>query len=49
MYFVAVWSDDTWLQEHAGKTLGKSEEKGTKRPSEDVNTVSFDTNKHIKC
>lgn len=39
-----MWSDDTWLQEHAGKTLEKSDEKGTKRPSEDVSTVSSQKN-----
>lgn len=31
----AVWSDDTWLQEHAGKTLNKDGEAGTKRPAAD--------------
>lgn len=37
----AVWSDDTWLQEYAGKTLNKSSEEdkgGTKRPAEDTDT-----------
>lgn len=36
----AVWSDDAWLQEHAGKTLEKStnEDQGTKRPAEDIDT-----------
>ncbi|PSN53568.1 Peptidyl-prolyl cis-trans isomerase E [Blattella germanica] len=31
----AVWSDDAWLQEHAGKTLNKDGESGTKRAAED--------------
>lgn len=31
----AVWSDDTWLQEHAGKTLNMDGEGGTKRPAAD--------------
>ncbi|GFG38614.1 hypothetical protein Cfor_09220, partial [Coptotermes formosanus] len=31
----AVWSDDTWLQEHAGKTLNKDGESGTKREGDD--------------
>lgn len=31
----AVWSDDTWLQEHAGKTLNKDGESGTKQGTED--------------
>jgi len=35
----AVWSDDTWLQEHAGKTLNKDGEAGTKRLAEDSEKV----------
>ncbi|KAJ9596561.1 hypothetical protein L9F63_012394, partial [Diploptera punctata] len=31
----AVWSDDAWLQENAGKTLNKEGESGTKRPAEE--------------
>ncbi|PNF37100.1 Peptidyl-prolyl cis-trans isomerase E [Cryptotermes secundus] len=31
----AVWSDDTWLQEHAGKTLNKDGESGTKEGTEE--------------
>jgi peptidyl-prolyl isomerase E (cyclophilin E) len=30
----AVWSDGTWLQEHAGKTLNKDGESGTKQAAE---------------
>ena len=40
-----VWSDDTWLQEHAGKTIDEKEEeeeeKGTKRSALLAQTVSF--------
>ena len=40
-----VWSDDTWLQEHAGKTIDEKEEeeeeKGTKRSALLSQTVSF--------
>jgi peptidyl-prolyl isomerase E (cyclophilin E) len=40
----AVWSDDTWLQEHAGKTLNKDGESGTKQVAEDSEKVRFCTN-----
>ncbi|CAG2247267.1 PPIE [Mytilus edulis] len=41
----AVWSEDSWLQEHAGKTLEKTteeveEDKGTKRPAEETDLNS---------
>ena len=43
---LTVWSEDSWLQEHAGATLNDktdksndSEETGTKRPTEDTETV----------
>lgn len=45
-FCILVWSEDSWLQEHAGKTLEKSteeveEDKGTKRPAEDTNLVNY--------
>lgn len=53
----AVWSDDTWLQEHAGKTLqkdggdgegGEETERGTKRSGEDVETTAEPVKKKSK-
>lgn len=49
---IIVWSDDTWLSEHAGQTLEKteegeqedekeSEEDPSKRPLEDSETVVY--------
>ena len=42
-----VWSDDTWLQEHAGETIQEKEgdEQGTKR-SAVSETVSCDIGVH---
>lgn len=45
-FCILVWSEDSWLQEHAGKTLEKTteeveEDKGTKRPAEETDLVNY--------
>jgi len=46
LFCYKVWSEDSWLQEHAGATLNSKTDKsteaddtGTKRPAEDTESV----------